>query len=62
VKPLRELLALRTQLADLRGSLQTNDRLDEVLQATLGDAEKMNRLRGELGLNEGASPEGGSNG
>lgn len=56
VKPLRELLELRSQLADLRGSLQTNDKLDEVLQATLGDAEKMNKLRSELGL------EGGNNG
>jgi type VI secretion system protein ImpB len=53
VKPLRELLELRTQLADLRGSLQTNEKLDEVLQATLGDAEKMNKLRGELGITEG---------
>jgi type VI secretion system protein ImpB len=43
VKPLRELLELRTQLADLRGSLQTNEKLDEVLQATLGDADKMSR-------------------
>ena len=50
VKPLRELLELRTQLADLRGSLQTNDRLDEVLQATLGDAAKMDKLKAELGL------------
>ena len=57
VKPLRDLLDLRTQLADLRGSLQTNEKLDEVLQATLGDAEKMNKLRTELGL-----PEGGNNG
>ncbi len=53
VKPLRELLELRTQLSDLRGSLQTNEKLDEVLQATLGDAEKMNRLRSELGIKEG---------
>ena len=50
VKPLRELLELRTQLADLRGSLQTNEKLDEVLQATLGDADKMSRLKSELGL------------
>lgn len=57
VKPLRELLELRTQLADLRGSLQTNEKLDEVLQATLGDADKMTKLRSELGL-----PEGGNNG
>ena len=52
VKPLRELLELRTQLADLRGSLQTNEKLDEVLQATLGDADKMKKLRTELGLPE----------
>ena len=50
IKPLRELLELRTQLADLRGSLQTNEKLDEVLQATLGDADKMSRLKSELGL------------
>lgn len=53
VKPLKALLDLRTQLADLRGSLQTNEKLDEVLQATLGDAEKLNKLRGELGIKEG---------
>ena len=53
VKPLRELLELRTQLSDLRGSLQTNEKLDEVLQATLGDADKMSKLRSELGITEG---------
>ena len=31
VKPLRELLELRTRLSDLRGSLQGNDKLEEVL-------------------------------
>ena len=55
VKPMRELLELRTQLADLRGSLQTNEKLDEVLQSTLGDQGKMDRLKAELGL-------GGENG
>ena len=50
VKPLRELLELRTQLADLRGSLQTNEKLDDVLQQTLGDKEKMAQLKSELGL------------
>jgi type VI secretion system protein ImpB len=49
VKPLRELLDLRTRLADLRGSLQGNDKLDEVLQSTLNDEEKMKRLRAEMG-------------
>ena len=56
VPALSKLLELRTQLADLRGSLQTNEKLDEVLQATLGDADKLNKLRSELGL------EGGNNG
>jgi len=55
VKPLRELLELRTQLADLRGSLQTNEKLDEVLQSTVGDADKMAKLRSELGLGEGGN-------
>ena len=55
VKPLRELLELRTKLADLRGNLQGNDKLDEVLQATLSDAEKMKKLKEEVGT------EGGTN-
>ncbi len=54
VEPLRKLLDLRQQLADLRGSLQGNDKLEEILQTTIGDEEKMNRLKGELGA-EGAS-------
>src|SRR5205807_622089 len=31
VKPLKELLDLRTRLSDLRGSLQGNDKLEELL-------------------------------
>jgi type VI secretion system protein ImpB len=50
VKPLRELLELRSELANLRANLQTNEKLDEVLQATLGDADKMAKLKAELGL------------
>ncbi|MCZ6857161.1 MAG: type VI secretion system contractile sheath small subunit, partial [Gemmatimonadetes bacterium] len=37
VEPIKKLLELRTQLGDLRGKLQGNDKLDEILQATLGD-------------------------
>jgi type VI secretion system protein ImpB len=48
IDPLRKLLDLRQQLADLRGSLQGNDKLDEILHATLSDEEKMNRLKSEL--------------
>ncbi len=50
VEPLKKLLELRTQLADLRGSLQGNDKLEEILQSTLGDEDKLNKLKGELGL------------
>jgi type VI secretion system protein ImpB len=39
VEPLRKLLALRRQLADLRGSLQGNDKLDETIQAMLGSED-----------------------
>jgi type VI secretion system protein ImpB len=49
VDPLRKLLELRQNLADLRGSLQGNDKLEEILQATLSDEEKLNRLKGEVG-------------
>lgn len=55
VKPLRELLDLRTKLADLRGAIGTNEKLDEVLQATLGDEEKMKKLKAELETKEGGN-------
>ena len=56
VEPLRRLLELRQELADLRGSLQGNDKLDEILQATIADVEKLQKIRDEIG------PEGDSNG
>jgi type VI secretion system protein ImpB len=49
VKPLKELLDLRTKLADLRGTLQANEKLEEILQSTLSDEEKMKKLKAELG-------------
>jgi type VI secretion system protein ImpB len=54
VGPLRELLELRTKLADLRGSLQGNDKLDEILQNTLNDASAMKKLESEVGLQGGS--------
>jgi type VI secretion system protein ImpB len=56
VGPLRELLELRTKLSDLRGTLQGNEKLEEMLQATLSDEEKMKKLKEQMGT------EGGSNG
>lgn len=58
VGPLRELLDLRSKLSDLRGSIASNDKLDEVLQDTIGNTEKLNKLRAELGIAK--TPEGGN--
>lgn len=60
VKPLRDLLDLRTKMNDLKGALQTNEKLSDVLLEAVGNTEKMNKLKAELGA---AKPEdGGSNG
>lgn len=56
VPALKKLLDLRQELADLRGSLQGNDKLEDILQATLLDQEKLDRLKSEM------KPEGGSDG
>ena len=58
VTPLKELLALRTRLADLRGTLQGNDKLEEVLLEAVGNTEKLDKLKGEIS----PTKEGGSNG
>jgi type VI secretion system protein ImpB len=50
VKPLRELLELRTKLSDLRGTLQTNDKLDELLLDAVSNTEKLQKLQKEIGL------------
>lgn len=61
VKPLRELLELRSKLNDLRGNLQTNEKLDELLVDAVSNTEKLNKLRSELGL-PAAGQEDKSNG
>lgn len=57
VKPLKELLDLRERLTDLRGSLQGNDKLEELLRDAVTDQDKLAKLRGELGLDKGGSNE-----
>ena len=59
IKPLEQLLELRTRLADLRGSLQTNQTLDDLLQEVINSSEKMQRLRTEVQAAEKAK-EGGN--
>ena len=58
VDPLKKLLELRTQLADLRGSLQGNEKLEEILQATIADADKLARVKTELDFEGGADVNG----
>ena len=55
VKPLKELLDLRTRLADLRGSLQGNDKLEELLLESVGNTEKLEKLKAEMGKKEGSN-------
>jgi type VI secretion system protein ImpB len=55
VKPLKELLDLRTRLANLRGSLQGNDKLEELLLEAVGNTEKLDKLKGEIGSKDGES-------
>lgn len=52
VKPLRELLELRVKLADLLGTLQGNDRLNDILINVVSDADQLNRLRAEMGTQQ----------
>lgn len=53
VPPLKQLLDLRTRLSDLRGSLQGNDKLEELLLEAVGNTEKLDKLKGEI--KEGAN-------
>jgi len=48
VRPLRELLDLRGKLNDLRGTLQTNEKLDQVLMDAVSNTEKLGKLRTEM--------------
>jgi len=53
IKPLNDLLELRTKLSDLRGSLQGNDKLDDILEATLRSTDKLDRLKTEISGDSG---------
>jgi type VI secretion system protein ImpB len=55
VKPLKEMLDLRSRLANLRSSLQGNDKLEELLLEAVGNTEKLEKLKGEIGPKDGGS-------
>ncbi|QEG40599.1 type VI secretion system contractile sheath small subunit [Roseimaritima ulvae] len=54
VPALRELLDMRTQLSNLLGKLEGNDKLEELLSEVLDNSEAAKSLAGDLGL-EGES-------
>lgn len=58
VKPLKELLDLRIRLSDLRGSLQGNEKLEELLLEAVGNTQNRERLKDELAKDDAE----GSNG
>ncbi len=62
VKPLRELLELRTRLNDLKGTLQTNEKLDEALLEAVSRTEKLDKLKSEVGDNPEVGEKEDSNG
>src|SRR5947209_10265698 len=47
VQPLNELLQLREKLSDLRGSLQGNDKLEELLRDAVSNTETLDKLKAE---------------
>ena len=61
-QPLRKLLELRAQLADLRGKVQSNAKMEEILLATLSDEEKRKKLQAEIAAGGEGSPSGGPDG
>jgi type VI secretion system protein ImpB len=54
VRPLRELLELRSRMQDLRGNLQGNDKLEDLLRSSVTDESKLAQLRKEIGIPEGS--------
>ncbi|HCW19467.1 MAG TPA: type VI secretion system contractile sheath small subunit, partial [Achromobacter sp.] len=51
IEPLKELLDIRTKLADLRNKLAGNDRLEDLLGEVLSSTEKLQQLTSEAGKN-----------
>jgi type VI secretion system protein ImpB len=49
---LKELLELRTRLNDLKGTLQTNEKLDDALLEAVSKTEKLDKLKSEVGEKE----------
>lgn len=58
VEPLRVLIDIRKKLANLRGSLDGNDKLDKLLQKIINDQDEREKLRGEMASRQAGSGKG----
>jgi type VI secretion system protein ImpB len=52
VEPLRKLLEARNKLRDLLSKADRSEELEKVLEDILSNTDKLNSLKGELGINE----------
>jgi len=59
VKPLNDLLEIRTQLKDLRNRTEGNDRLEELLEMIMENKELRDKLKGALDVEQPGSAGGG---
>lgn len=48
VKPLRQLMELRTKMSDLIGSLQGNEKLERLLSEVISDPAKLEQVKQEM--------------
>ncbi|MGI8468506.1 MAG: type VI secretion system contractile sheath small subunit [Pyrinomonadaceae bacterium] len=53
VEPLRKLVEARQKLSDLRSKMDGNDKLENLLNDVVANADKQRQLSGELGLESG---------
>jgi type VI secretion system protein ImpB len=58
VKPLKELLDLRTRLSDLRGSPAGQRQARGTAARAVGNTEKLDKLKGEMGKGKGGDSNG----
>jgi type VI secretion system protein ImpB len=59
VDPLRKLLDARRRLSDLKGKLDGNDKLDELLTKVLSNPVELGKLKDAIGVTAPAEGEGG---
>lgn len=57
VEPLRKLVEARQKLADLRSKMDGNEKLENLLNDVISDADKQKELSDALGLQEGDAKE-----